>query len=231
MWSNYMGHVVTLIGGVHVDFKTADQSGPVYRPVSKARQEAALEFIAENVFETPTWLLPEDVLSRIGPPVGGAALTTRQANIVGQLLDPRRLGRLADSELLAANPYPLAEYMSDVRRAVWGSPGANPDANRRTLHRVYLERLDALISPPTPPAGAQGGLGGGGGGGGPQQPIPLLTMPNVPRTDLPALARAQVRAIREDARRAATSASSAVLRAHWQDIGDRADRILDPRER
>ncbi len=230
MWSNYMGHVVTLIGGVHVDFKTADQSGPVYRPVSKARQEAALEFIAEHVFDTPTWLVPEDVVARIGPPVGGAALGTRQANILGQILDVRRLGRMADSELLAANAYPLSEYMGDVRRAVWGGPGANPDANRRMLHRVYLERLEALISPPAPPTGGQGGQGGGGGGPG-QPPVPLLAMPNVPRTDLPALARAQVRAIREDARRAATTTSSAALRAHWQDIADRADRILDPRER
>ncbi|MDF2770928.1 MAG: hypothetical protein K0S86_421 [Geminicoccaceae bacterium] len=230
MWSNYMGHVVTLIGGVHVDFKTADQSGAVYRPVSKARQEGALEFIAEHVFDTPSWLVPEDIVERIGPPVGGAALGTRQANILGQLLDVRRLGRLADSELLNTNAYPLSEYMGDVRRAVWGSPGTRPDANRRMLHRVYLERLEALISPPPPPTGGQAGQGGGGGGPA-QPPVPLLAMPNVPRTDLPALARAQVRAVREDARRAATTTSSAVLRAHWQDIADRADRILDPRQR
>jgi hypothetical protein len=49
------------------------------------------------------------------------------------------------------------------------------------------------------------------------------------RSDLPALSRAQVRAIREQGRAAVTaSAVGSLSRAHWQDIVDRADRILDP---
>jgi hypothetical protein len=93
---------------------------------------------------------------------------------------------------------------------------------------VYLERLEALISPPAaPPAGAA--AQGPGGGGPPQAPPPLLGAPNVPRTDLPALARSQVRAIREDAHRAAGAAQAGLVKAHWQDIADRADEILDPR--
>jgi hypothetical protein len=230
MWALYMGHVTTIIGGVNVDFKTAEQSGPVYQPVPKAKQKAALQFLTDNAIRTPEWLAPDDILSRIGPQSGGAALSTRQANVVTQLLDSRRLARLAESEALEpANAYPLTEYLSDVRRAVWGTPGsgAAPDANRRTLQRVYLERLDAMISPPAPPAG--GGAQGPGGGGPPQPPGPFLAAPNVPRTDLPALARSQVRSIRDDARRAASAASSSLVKAHWQDIADRADEILEPR--
>jgi hypothetical protein len=230
MWSQYMGHVITLIGGVNVDLKTGEQAGPVYHPVAKAKQKEALQFLADNVVRTPSWLAPEDILSRIGPPSGGGAIATRQANVITQLLDSRRLTRLAESERLnEADAYELAEYLGDVRRVVWGTPGtgASPDANRRMMQRVYLERLDALISPPPPPAAAQGGPGGGGGGP-PQQQGALLAAPNVPRTDLPALARSQVRAIREDARRAATSSPAGVLRAHWQDIADRADAILEP---
>jgi hypothetical protein len=230
MWSLYMGHVTTLIGGVNVDFKTAEQTGPVYRPVPKARQKAALQFLADNVIRTPDWLAPEDILSRIGPPTGNDVLATRQANIIGQLLDARRLSRLIESESLEeANAYPVTEYLTDLRRAVWGTPGAGaaPDAGRRTIQRVYLERLDVLINPPAPPAGGQGF--GGGGGGGPQQVSPLLAAPNVPRSDLPALARSQVRAVRDDARRAAAS-SSGMAKAHWQDIADRADIILEPKK-
>jgi len=226
-----MGHVVTVIGGVNVDYKTAEQTGPVYHPVPKAKQKAALQFLADNVVRTPDWLAPDDILSRIGPPTGTASLATRQGNIVAQLLDARRLSRLVDSETLdAANAYSLTEYLGDLRRAVWGAPGsgAAPDASRRTIQQVYLERLDALISPPAPPAGGAGGQGPGGGGP-PQNPGPLLAAPNVPRSDLPALARSQVRAIREEARRASTTAPAGVVRAHWQDIVDRADDILEPR--
>jgi hypothetical protein len=43
------------------------------------------------------------------------------------------------------------------------------------------------------------------------------------------LARAQVRAIREQARAAALAApAGSIARAHWQDIADRTDKILDP---
>ena len=232
MWSQYMGHVMTVLGGVNVDFKTAEQSGPVYRPVPKAKQKAALQFLTENAIRTPEWLAPEDIVSRIGPASGAASISARQANITAQFLDPRRLMRLVESESLdEANAYPLTEYLTDVRRAVWGTPGtgAAPDANRRTMQRVYLERLDALISPPAPPAGGGAQGPGGGGGGPPQNPGPLLGAPNVPRTDLPALARSQVRAIRDEARRAATAAPAGVVKAHWQDIADRADAILEPR--
>jgi hypothetical protein len=231
MWALYMGHVTTLIGGVNVDLKTGEQAGPVYNPVPKAKQKAALQFLADNVIRTPSWLAPDDILTRIGPPSGGGSLATRQANVVTQLLDARRLTRLVESEALSGDDaYSLTEYLGDVRRVVWGTPGSGsaPDASRRMMQRVYLERLDALISPPPPPAAAAG-QGPGGGGGPPQQQGALLAAPNVPRTDLPAMARSQVRAIREEARRAALAAPAGVVRAHWQDIGDRADQMLEAR--
>ena len=42
MWSRYMGHVVSVIGGVYVDLKTADQDGAVFRSVERARQQAGM---------------------------------------------------------------------------------------------------------------------------------------------------------------------------------------------
>lgn len=228
MWTQYMGHVASLIGGVYVDNKTADQAGAVFRPVPRARQKAALQFLTENAFVTPDWLTPPAIMSRLGPPTGATSLATRQANFITSLLSAARLGRLSDSEVLAgANAYSVAEYLADVRRAVWGTASTPVvlDAGRRTMHRVYLERLAALISPPAPPAGAAGPPAG------PPAPAgPFLGAPNVLRSDFPALARAQVRGIRDQARAAATaSAAGSVARAHWQDIVDRADRILEPR--
>lgn len=229
MWAQYMGHVTTLIGGVYVDNKTADQSGAVYTVVPRAKQKAALDFLTEHVFKSPDWLAPASVTTRLGPPTAASNLVNRQANVITALLSTARLGRLADSEGLdPRNAYPLAEYLADVKRAVWGTATASPelDAGRRTMHRVYLERLEALISPPPPPPAAPPGAAGP-----PQAPPgPFLAAPNVPRSDFPALARAQVRAIREQARAAALAApAGSVARAHWQDIVDRTDRILDPR--
>ena len=231
MWARYMGHVVSVIGGFYVDLKTADQDGSVFRPVERARQQAAVRFLGDHVFRTPAWLAPDAILSRLGPPAGQTSLIDRQAAIIAQLLDARRLARLGQSEAMNGDDaYSAAAYLADLRRAMWGGPGSlsTPDANRRTLQRVYLERLAALVQPRD---SGQAGAGAGGGGGGPPQepPSPLLVAPNVPRSDLPALARSQLRAIQVDARGAAAAAPAGVVRAHWQDVVDRIERVLNPR--
>lgn len=225
MWSQYMGHVTTVIGGVHVDFKSSEQDGAVFRVVPKERQKTALQFLSENVFRTPEWLTTDEIRARLGPAIGATSLANRQAAVVTQLLDARRLTRLSDSEAFdPANAYPAGEYLSDLRRAVWATLAA-PDPNRRTVQRVYLERLAAIVTPPPAPTPAAGG----GPPQGPQGPVfPLLIAPNVQRGDLPALARRELRTIQADARRAAAAAPAGVARAHWLDVADRIDAILDP---
>lgn len=222
MWALYMGHVANVIGGVEVDAKVSEQPGAVYAPVSKARQKAALAFLAEHALRTPAWLQPREIMSRIGPQVGPASLVGRQVNVVAALLDARRLDRivLGEQTLDAANAYPLTEYLSDLRRALLGPGGAPLDANRRQLHRVYLERMELLLSPPPAPAASP--LGGGQGGALP----PLVSPPNVRRSDLAALARAELRAVRQAAQGNAATAAG-VARAHWLDVADRVEEILE----
>jgi hypothetical protein len=219
MWGTYMGHVANVVGGMVIDTKVSDQAGPVWQVVPVARQRAALRFVAAQVFDTPAWLLPADVLLRIGPTSATAALATRQAAIVTALTDPRRLDRLTlGARLQPGVGYDVAAFLTELTNAVVAPPA--PDANRRVLHRVFVERLEALLDPPTPPTA--GGPGGGGGGQGGPPPL------NVRRTDLGALARAQFRTVRAAAIINAAAASGPTVRAHWNDLAARVDRILDP---
>jgi hypothetical protein len=55
-----------------------------------------------------------------------------------------------------------------------------------------------------------------------------VTAPTVPLSDLPALARAQLRALRQDVT-ARARRSTGTAQAHWADLGDRIGAILDPR--
>lgn len=219
-WFGNVNHVATVVGGVEVDLKVAEQTGAVYRVVPKARQKAALAFISGNVFSAPTWLMPTNITTRIGP---SNVVATRSAGIVTSLLSPARLGRLAEAELYdAANAYPLAEYMADVKRAMFN--GGAPDAHRRTLQRVYVQRLEAVLSPPPTPVS----VAGPGGGGQAQRFTPFVSAPNVPQSDLPALARAQLRELQREARTLSATSVGAVQKAHWADIAERAAAILDP---
>lgn len=218
-WAGYMNHVATLIGGVEVTLQTGESNEAVYDVVPRARQREALAFLSANVFTTPTWLQPPSIVQRIGP---NPVLGTRQAGVVTSLLSATRLGRMVDAERYGAvRAYPVTEYLADLRRGVWS--GAEPDLPRRQLQRVYLQRLEALL--PAPPAT---GTAAGGAGGGAARPAPFVSAPNLLQSDLPALARMQLREIQRDARASAAGARSATARAHWNDVVERIASMLEP---
>jgi hypothetical protein len=225
-WSTYMGHVAGLIAGVTVDLKTSDQAGAVFTVVPKARQQAALTFLHDQVFVTPEWLQPAAISARIGP----SGLQTRQVAILNNVLSNARLGRLEAIERFdAAKAWPVAEYMAEVRRMIWQTPqGTAPDATRRALQRAYVTRLGAIVNPPAPPPAAAAAPAPPPGPP-PPPPGPFLAPVNLAQSDLPALARAQLRAIQQSARTAASAATTSVLRAHWTDIADRIAEVLEPR--
>ncbi len=214
-WGRYMGHVAALIAGVHVDLRTSDEAGAVFTVVPKDRQKAALTFLNDHVFVTPDWLQPSDIATLIGP----SALPSRQISVLSSLMSTTKLGRLEEIEQFdPGRAYPVAEFMADLKRSIWNTgPGTMPDANRRALQRAYVARLASIINPPaTTGAGAAGAR------------PPFLTPVNLGQSDLPALARAQLREIREQAAMGAATAVGVVARAHWQDIVDRVDEILKP---
>lgn len=228
IWTLYMGHVAALVGGVVIDLRTSDQPGTVFHSVPAPRQRAAVSFLGREVFDFPEWLAPSPILSRIGPPTGATSVSTRQATILSQLLDARRLARIENGGAFGeAGRYSLAEYFADLRQAVWNpwSSATQLDAGRRAVHRVYLERLAALLDPPAAPPTT-------GGATAVTLPSPLLAAPNVSRSDVPALVRSQLKSIRDQARRdASLSGAGSISRPHWQDVADRIDVILDPGRR
>jgi hypothetical protein len=224
-WGTYMGHVAGLIAGVHVDLKTSDQAGTVFTVVPKARQKHALAFLNDHVFVTPAWLQPPAIAALIGP----SPLPARQANVLNSLMSNARLGRLAEIEKFdPSNAYPVAEYMADVKQYVWNTvPAAAPDANRRSLQRAYVARLGAIVNPPGTPPPAAGAAPPPTGA--PQAPAPFMAPVVLAQSDLPALARAQLRAIQTQARAAAATATNVVIKAHWADVVDRVAELLSQR--
>jgi len=212
-WQRYVGHVLTTVGGVYADLKTADQQGAVYRVVPRERQKEAVAWLAREVFQAPTWLADPEILGRIGAADGGLeAMTGRQAAVLNQLLDARRMGRLAEAELQwAEQAYPLAEFLDDVRAVVWGDLAslAPVDAYRRALERAYLERVETLMT---------------------EQPAFnafQARAPDMTRSDARPLLRAQLVELRRGAEQASQRVRDRVTRAHFADVVERIDAILE----
>jgi hypothetical protein len=216
-WSRYVGHVLTLVGGRYQNTKASDQPGPIYTPVSRERQEGAVQFVIDEVFETPTWLVEPDILRRIEHAGAVERIRSRQVSALNALLDPGRLQRLIESELFDDDAYPLVAYLDDVKDGVWAElDAAGPiDTYRRNLQRAHLERLEWLMTeePPAPPAflGNQ------------------VTRVNVSQSDIRPLARAQLAALRAASQTAAGRTSDRVTRAHLEDVVARIEVVLEGR--
>lgn len=45
-WNRYVGHVLTLVAGVHVDLKTSDETGAVFDGVERDHQKRAMDWLA-----------------------------------------------------------------------------------------------------------------------------------------------------------------------------------------
>ncbi len=211
-WNRYVGHVLTVVGGVNVDLKTSDQVGPVYDALPRGRQKAAMGWLSREVFEAPLWLNDAAILERIGPGRAGlSVLSARQAGILRRLLDPRRLAMLSELETSAADPYPLVEFLDDTRAAVWRdlSRVSAIDGYRRALQRAYLERMESLMTEQPTGNPFQG-----------QAPV-------MDRSDIRPLVRAQLIDLRADAQRAAARVSHRVTRAHLRDVVARIDDLLE----
>ena len=147
-WRLYIGHVARQIGGVYETPKTYDQEGAVYEVVPPERQRAAMAFLQERVFETPEWLLHEEVLRRIERAGALERVQSAQAGALQILLDPDRLRRMAEAEAMGENTYAPAAMLADLRQGIWKEldSGAPIDAYRRNLQRSYLQQMGQLIA-------------------------------------------------------------------------------------
>jgi hypothetical protein len=220
-WATEMGHVARIVGGQYKQEKRIGQSGPVFTPVEPARQKAAVQFLLDNAYTTPTWLLDRSILGKLEPSGSLNRVGNAQVRSLGSLLSNDRLQRMVEFEALAANKrdvYPVATFLADVRAGLWkelGS-GAPIDAFRRRLQRVYLETMNTKINPPAPAPGGQGG--GGGGGFGQQAPVGTA--------DFRPILKAEMRALDASLAAAIGRSSDTMTRAHLQDARDQIKKML-----
>ena len=216
-WNRYVGHVARNVGGWYETFKTADQDGLVYEMVPEERQKEAMEWLDQEVFTTPEWMLREDILRRIEGAGTLDRLRRYQVGAVNMLLDPQRLARMMEAEVMMEDTYTCGELFADLRNSIWSELRSRASIGpfRRNLQRGYLERLEMLMTeeaPPTPSFFASFGF----------------VNVDVSQSDIRAYVRGELETIKRNANRAISRGlPDDMTRLHLQDIVIRIDDILD----
>jgi hypothetical protein len=222
-WNRYMGHVVANIGGVVRTRKRQGQEGVVYQPVPEETQRRAIDFVSNEAFTPPTWMIDEEILGRIENVGTVERMRRLQVGVLNNVLQAGRMQRLIEAEArFGDGTYTLSDMVTDVRRVVWTElrTGRAVDTYRRNLQRGHLERLDELMNGESPSA--------------PTSSFPgadeYFTNVNVPQSDIRAVVRGELETLQRDIRNRLGAGTNAITRLHLQDSLARIDSILDPEE-
>ena len=202
-WTTGMGHVVRVIGGVDSQQKHIGQTGVRFVTVARARQQQALQFLLDNAFQTPSFMIRPEILRRIQPTGIIDRVRTAQAGIVSNLLQAARLDRMAEQYALDGPKvaYSPLEFLTDLRMGVWAElakPGTPIVIYRRNLQRAYLEQMDARLN----------GAGSS--------------------AEVRALARGELKALDRQLQAAQAGATDEMTRRHLADCRDEIKTALDP---
>ena len=148
-FNRYMGHVSSNIGGVYQFYKTYDQEGPVYTHVKKSHQKKCMNFLNDQLFETPTWMIDNNILNKIE----FAGITNRirstQSRTLNSILDFGKMARLIENEAINGKAaYTLIDMMSELKKGIWKELYNNKeiDVYRRNLQLAYLDRISYIMN-------------------------------------------------------------------------------------
>lgn len=109
----------------------------------KAEQKEALKFLNDYAFQTPTWLLSQEVFEKTQRKPT-QVVESLQNRVLDRILSGGVLNSLYTSQATYKDAYPLDEYMKDLRNYIFSS--ANPDIYQRNLQRNYVKRMVALFT-------------------------------------------------------------------------------------
>ena len=218
-YSRFVGHVVTNVGGVFENLKTPEQEGIVYSHVNKATQKESMQWLGNNVFETPTWLINKEILQNIDHAGYFERIRRTQSRYLDRLLSFDRIGRLIDAETVNIEYYSALDLLRDTQKIVWSEldRNQNVDVYRRNLQRSYLDRMTYLMTNDGPSRRtSRPGFEG------------TLTY-KVSASDVQPLVRGELKLLRKKLRTARNSNINTITRYHYEDAIARIDELLDPK--
>jgi len=204
-WATELNHVANIVGGFNSQQKHAGQNGVRFVIVPKEHQAAAVRFLNENAFATPSWALKADILRRIEAAGALARVNQAQERVLNSLLSNARFDRLVEQEAIdGMAAYKPADFMADVRRGIWSElEGAGPvriDVYRRNLQNSYIDLLSNKLN----------------------------VRPSV-TDDYRALIKAELRDLSTAIAAASARATDRQTRAHLADARDQIAKALDPK--
>ncbi|MDX1428179.1 MAG: zinc-dependent metalloprotease [Salegentibacter mishustinae] len=207
MWRGYVSHVVTNVGGVYETRKTSNQDGVVYENVPRKKQEEAVNFLVEEAFTTPDWLLNQEILNRIEASGAIERVQNLQTRALNSLLDEDRLNRMiANEEVNGDKAYTAVNLMQDLRKGIFSElyNRNKVDAYRRNLQRSYVDIASEYL-----------------------KKLNAEDNEALLKSDILPLMRGEMQILKREINRRKSGVNHSLTQYHWEDLIARIDAALD----
>lgn len=132
--NRYCGHVATNIAGVYEYNKSMDQEGAIYVAVPAQRQKDAVNFFLNNIFDTPKWLLNDNIASKLSQATLNSKVQSMQVRNLNRILAWNRLNRM--SQYQEESGYTVEALFADLAQNLFNK--TNPDAFERNLQASLI---------------------------------------------------------------------------------------------
>jgi hypothetical protein len=215
-FSRYVGHVTKNIAGITTTYKVIEQPGPSAEFVSRATQQEAMQFLQQQLFTTPTWLIDKKLFALTG--AGDMnMIASLQSPVLNSLLSGSTIDKLLQFEAYdPAKAYTATAMLNDLKKGIWGelADARSIDVYRRNLQKLYVEKLTSLVKPVAPSA----------------SPIPIMQAPGLSRTnDAGSIVKGHMKALAAEIKKVLPVVKDTETRWHLQDVHDRLMNALDPK--
>ncbi len=198
-----LGHVANVIGGVVQQNLYYGDADARFFGVAKDRQKSAMAFLNANAFQVPNSLVAPDLLRRLEASGVANRILNSQRSVLRSLMSENRIIRMAEQVTFDSEAaYAPTEFMDDLTGGIWtelDDSSVTIDLYRRNLQRAYVETLTSAVKTESP------------------------------RSDLPALARGQLRKILTKLQAKRGQAGDEITSLHIQQVIDTITQALDPR--
>ena len=200
--SRELGHVANVVGGFvekNLFFGDAESR---FAPVSADKQRAAVAFLNQHAFQTPSSLVAPAITLRLKVSGVADAILGSQKRVLRTLISEKRIDRMAEQTTWdTGDVYLGTEMMSDLTSGIWSEldSAASIDLYRRNLQRAHVELLSGQIEE------------------------------EHPESDLPALCRGELESILDAIEALDTTGIDRTTALHLDDIRNRIGQLLDPR--
>ncbi|MCR9228673.1 MAG: zinc-dependent metalloprotease [Flavobacteriaceae bacterium] len=147
LWYQHMRHVISLIAGYEIFYKAMDQQGNMYTPIPLESQEEALDFILDNAFNPPNWLVNPNFMTGIKYSTYPDAVLLKQQRLLLELLREQRMKRFEHMETINGNEGLLQKYLSKLRLGLFKELSNDVKVKPRTqeIQLTYIDELLGII--------------------------------------------------------------------------------------